>query len=76
MESNVCADECCACTCENSKLLGHRTTDVRAQESSPRGGSELISSAYSQQALCLKQTNIQLSLLSVMVLQQAALQEQ
>lgn len=42
----------------------------------PQGGLELISSAYSQQALCLKQTNTQLSLLSVMVLQQHALQEQ
>lgn len=41
----------------------------------PRGG-RLISSAYSQQALCLKQTNTQLSLISVMVLQQPTLQEQ
>lgn len=38
--------------------------------------SGLISSAYSQQALCLKQTNTQLSLLSVMVLQLPTLQEQ
>lgn len=41
----------------------------------PEGG-WLISSAYSQQALCLKQTNTQLSLLSAMVLQQPTLQEQ
>lgn len=36
----------------------------------------LISSAYSQQALCLKQTNTELSVLSAMALQQPTLQEQ
>lgn len=36
----------------------------------------LISSAYSQQALCLKQTNTELSVLSAMALQQPTPQEQ
>lgn len=40
------------------------------------GGGVLISSAYSQQALCLKQTNTGLSLLSAMALRQPTPQEQ
>lgn len=59
----------CACVREQWAFWTQGHTDVRSQ-----GG--LISSAYSQQALCLKQTNTQLSLLSVMALQQPTLQEQ
>lgn len=39
-------------------------------------GVMLISSAYSQQALCLKQTNTELSVLSAMALRQPTPQEQ
>lgn len=60
---------------ENSELSEHRSIQMSDLRTDPRGG-WLISSAYSQQALCLKQTNTQLSLLSVMVLQQPTLQEQ
>lgn len=62
--------------CENSELSDHRDVQMSQLRTAPQGGWELISSAYSQQALCLKQTNTQLSLLSAMVLQQPALQEQ
>lgn len=61
-----------ACVGGNSELSKHEGR----QMSDLKGGLMLISSAYSQQALCLKQTNTELSVLSAMALRQPTPQEQ
>lgn len=75
---NMCIGMLLVCSCKNSELCGHWDVQMSELRRVPSRGvrADLICLQSTGPVSLNKQTNIQLSLLSVTVLQQPTLQEQ